>query len=404
MPNFLSSRLSYHHLLVAANIYIRYLQMSKVLDLLSGTRRDRAVNKLSLVLGWISAFGLTMVANFQVREQYIARLQGENGHGKAQIDYIMISKRFRNALLILAAKTYPSADCYSDHVPVTAKFKLKLKKTRKLPTNIKLDLAILKTNQSLREKYQISVQNKFEALKEVEKIEEQWENFKSVLTEAATEVIPSLERKAKQKWMTNEILEMMDERRKAKGNKEKYKLQHKKVQEECNRAKENWINNKCKDIDLHQKLDPKTMYKNIEEITRKKACSSTRCLKAKNGDIIIDKERILERWAEYIEELFNDNRKEYDVMERNFAGPPILKVEVRAAIRKMKSGKATGPDKISVELIEALEDYGIEKTTNLLNEIYDTGQIPTDLTKSIFIALPKKQEQLNVNYTEQSTL
>ncbi|GFR99386.1 hypothetical protein ElyMa_004527200 [Elysia marginata] len=77
-------------------------------------------------------------------------------------------------------------------------------------------------------------------------------------------------------------------------------------------------------------------------------------------------------------------------MKRNFAGPPILKDEVRAAIRKMKSGKATGPDKISVELIEALEDYGIEKTTNLLNEIYDTGQIPTDLTKSIFIALPKK--------------
>ncbi|GFR85819.1 transposon TX1 uncharacterized 149 kDa protein [Elysia marginata] len=132
------------------------------------------------------------------------------------------------------------------------------------------------------------------------------------------------------------------------------------------------------------------MYKNIEEITGKKACSSTGCLKAKYGDIIIDKERILERWAEYIEELFNDNSKEYDEMKRNFAGPLILKDEVRAAIRKMKSGKATGPDKISVELIEALEDYGIEKTTNLLNEIYDTGQIPTDLTKSIFIALPKK--------------
>ncbi|GFR58942.1 migration and invasion-inhibitory protein [Elysia marginata] len=108
------------------------------------------------------------------------------GETKNQIDYIMISKRFRNALL--AAKAYTSANCYSDHVPVAAKFKLKLKKTRNLPTNIKLDLAILKTNQSLREKYQISVQNKFEAFKEVEKIEEQWENFKSALTEAATQV------------------------------------------------------------------------------------------------------------------------------------------------------------------------------------------------------------------------
>ncbi|GFO31384.1 RNA-directed DNA polymerase from mobile element jockey [Plakobranchus ocellatus] len=56
----------------------------------------------------------------------------------------------------------------------------------------------------------------------------------------------------------------------------------------------------------------------------------------------------------------------------------------------MKHGKATGPDNISVELIEALEDFGIGKVTHLLNEIYDTGQIPTDLSKSIFIALPKK--------------
>ncbi|GFO33701.1 hypothetical protein PoB_006020600 [Plakobranchus ocellatus] len=52
--------------------------------------------------------------------------------------------------------------------------------------------------------------------------------------------------------------------------------------------------------------------------------------------------------------------------------------------------KATGPDNISVELIEALEDFGIGKVTHLLNEIYVTGQIPTDLSKFIFIALPKK--------------
>ncbi|GFO12460.1 transposon tx1 uncharacterized 149 kda protein [Plakobranchus ocellatus] len=56
----------------------------------------------------------------------------------------------------------------------------------------------------------------------------------------------------------------------------------------------------------------------------------------------------------------------------------------------MKHGKAIGPDNISVELIGALEDFGIGKVTHLLNEIYNTGQIPTDLSKSIFIALPKK--------------
>ena len=44
----------------------------------------------------------------------------------------------------------------------------------------------------------------------------------------------------------------------------------------------------------------------------------------------------------------------------------------------------------SVEFLEELEDYGIDKIVTLLNHIYDTGQIPGDMPKSIFIAVPKK--------------
>ncbi|GFO24946.1 endonuclease-reverse transcriptase [Plakobranchus ocellatus] len=305
-----------------------------------------------------------------------------------QIDYMMISKRYRNALLL--AKTYPSADCYSDHVPVVGKFKLKLKKNSKPFTNIKFDLAILKTNQTITEKYLISVQNKFEALADAEEVEQQWENFKSAIMEAATEVIPKVKRKAKHIWMTEEILNLMEERRCAKGNKEKYEQIHKKVQEKCHMSKENWINEKCKEIEQQRKHAQQTMYRNIEEITGKRTFLSTGCIKAMNGDIIIDKEKILERWEEYIRELFKDDRKDHNIMKNNFAGPSIMKEEIETAIKKMKYGKATGPDNISVELIEALEDFGIGKVTHLLNEIYDTGQIPTDLSKSIFIALPKK--------------
>ena len=98
------------------------------------------------------------------------------------------------------------------------------------------------------------------------------------------------------------------------------------------------------------------------------------------GSIIMDKKKILERLAQYIRELFEDNRKEHDVMKKNSAGPPVMKDEVREAMRKMKKGKANGPDGLSIELIEALEEYGIEKVTTLLNEIYDTGQIPVDMS------------------------
>ncbi|GFN90824.1 RNA-directed DNA polymerase from mobile element jockey-like [Plakobranchus ocellatus] len=87
--------------------------------------------------------------------------------------------------------------------------------------------------------------------------------------EAATEVIPKVKRKAKQKWMTEEILNLMEERSCAKGNKEKYEQIHKKVQEKCNMSKENWINEKCTEIEQQRKHAPQTMYRNIEEITGK---------------------------------------------------------------------------------------------------------------------------------------
>ncbi|GFO09043.1 RNA-directed DNA polymerase from mobile element jockey-like [Plakobranchus ocellatus] len=103
------------------------------------------------------------------------------------------------------------------------------------------------------------------------------------------------------------------------------------------------------------------MYRNIEEITGKRTFLSTGCIKAMNGDII-DKEKILERWAAYIRELFKGDRKDHNIMKNNFAGPSIMKEEIETAIKKMKHGKATGPDNISVELIEALEDFGIGKS------------------------------------------
>ena len=55
----------------------------------------------------------------------------------------------------------------------------------------------------------------------------------------------------------------------------------------------------------------------------------------------------------------------------------------------MKGNNARGPDGIVIEMMKALDDFGIEKLTIMANEIYDTGKIPQDLSKSIYIALPK---------------
>ena len=162
------------------------------------------------------------------------------------------------------------------------------------------------------------------------------------------------------------------------------------MRRKCNKAKETWLDQKCQEVDLLQRFNPHILYKNVAEITGRKACTSTGCLKAKNGDVIVEKDKILERWAEYTKELYDDDRKEIELMKNNFAGPPIMKDEDRAAIKMMKHGKALGHDDVAIEEVEALGEFGIEKVTDILNEIHNTGEIPTEMSKSIFIALPKK--------------
>ena len=55
-----------------------------------------------------------------------------------------------------------------------------------------------------------------------------------------------------------------------------------------------------------------------------------------------------------------------------------MKDEVRKAVKSMKTGKAAGPDKITVEMIESLDEFGIDMLTDFLNAIYDSGEIPSD--------------------------
>jgi len=70
----------------------------------------------------------------------------------------------------------------------------------------------------------------------------------------------------------------------------------------------------------------------------------------------------------------------------------------------MKKDKAASPDDIKVEQIKILEEFGVKKLTEVLNEIYDSERITEGLSKSILLTLPKNWVSQNVNYIELSDL
>ena len=128
------------------------------------------------------------------------------------------------------------------------------------------------------------------------------------------------------------------------------------------------------------------MYFRIKELTNKNKHANTNCIKAKDGSVIVEKDKIMQRWTEYIFDLYED----IAYYQRNGYAQDITESEVITAMKKIKHGKVVGNDKIAYDMIEAVGTFGISKVTGLVNIIYHSGEVPKQMLQSIFIALPKK--------------
>lgn len=324
--------------------------------------------------------------NVPKRRRWTWKSPGQNIRN--QIDFILVQERFRNALK--SCKAYPGADCGSDHNPVIAKVKIKLRRLKEAKPGRKLDLKLLETNTKVKEDFVLEVSNRFQVLAETGDLETDWKNMTECITSSAEKTIPLVKRRGKQSWMTEEILDKMDQRRQNKRNLTRYAEIDEEIKEMCRKAKEEWLNRECDELESLHITDAKKMHEKVKELSGKKRSQPAGCIQSKDGEIIMEKEKIRERWTEYIHDLYNSNRDEDFEIEYNGEGEAIMVDEVRHALKKMKTGKATGADGVAVEMISALEDLGIERVTDALNQIYDTGYLPEDMRMSVFIALPKK--------------
>ncbi|KAF2891335.1 hypothetical protein ILUMI_14837 [Ignelater luminosus] len=80
-------------------------------------------------------------------------------------------------------------------------------------------------------------------------------------------------------------------------------------------------------------------------------------LKEKDGTIVIDSERKIRRWKEYIRELFAYNRAEVNMrtVHEEVNAIEITKEEVKYAIKNMKNGNAIDPVELPVNIVKLIE-------------------------------------------------
>ena len=128
--------------------------------------------------------------------------------------------------------------------------------------------------------------------------------------------------------------------------------------------------------------------KKIEELNQKPKTTTT-SIKAKNGKLLTENDKIAERWAEYVEELFNNSRPTYIAKNNNYQKVKIEKEEIIDAIKHLPMSKATGVDQIPAKLLQHKGEEGLNSITNITNDCYNTGILPEDFLQSTFVTIPK---------------
>lgn len=138
---------------------------------------------------------------------------------------------------------------------------------------------------------------------------------------------------------------------------------------------------------MDKKYDNFNVHKTIKEITyQQKNTTSAGILK----------DNKLQIWADYIRDIFHNDRGEKNNENMTVkTEPPILR-EVQTAIKNTRGAKATGPDQLPIELIKLSDEDLIDIVVDLVNLIYSTGTIPQQWLQSTFVPIPKTPSATNL--------
>ena len=106
---------------------------------------------------------------------------------------------------------------------------------------------------------------------------------------------------------------------------------------------------------------------------------------------LIEAEDIKKRWQKYTE-LYKKDLHDPDNHDGviTHLEPDILEYELKGALGSIAMNKASGGDRIPVELFQILKDDAVKVLHSICQQMWNTQQWLQDWKRSVFIAIPKK--------------
>ncbi|KAK3574515.1 hypothetical protein QTP86_008562 [Hemibagrus guttatus] len=336
---------------------------------------------------------------FQKREEH--RVTYKSGGRSTQVDYILC--RRGNLKEISDCKVVVGESVARQHRMVVCRMTLMVCKTKRSKIEKKTKWWKLKKEECCEEFRQKLRQ----ALGGQVVLPDDWETTAEVIRETGRKVlgVSSGRRKEDKEtwWWNEEVQDSIQRKRLAKKkwdmdrteeNRQEYKELQRRVKREVSKAKQKAYE------ELYTRLDTREGEKDLYRLARQrdrdgKDVQQVRVIKDRDGRVLTSEESVQRRWKEYFEELMNEeNEREKRVEGVNSVEQKVDKIrkdEVRKALKRMKSGKAVGPDDIPVEVWKCLGEAAVEFLANLFNRVLESERMPEEWRRSVLVPIFKNK-------------
>ncbi|KAK3553051.1 hypothetical protein QTP86_031188 [Hemibagrus guttatus] len=336
---------------------------------------------------------------FQKREEH--RVTYKSGGRRTQVDYILC--RRGNLKEISDCKVVVGESVARQHRMVVCRMTLMVCKKKRSKIEKKTKWWKLKKEECCEEFRQKLRQ----ALGGQVVLPDDWETTAEVIRETGRKVlgVSSGRRKEDKEtwWWNEEVQDSIQRKRLAKKkwdmdrteeNRQEYKELQRRVKREVSKVKQ-----KAYD-ELYTRLDTREGEKDLHRLARQrdrdgKDVQQVRVIKDRDGRVLTSEESVQRRWKEYFEELMNEeNEREKRVEGVNSVEQKVDKIrkdEVRKALKRMKSGKAVGPDDIPVEVWKCLGEAAVEFLASLFNRVLESERMPEEWRRSVLVPIFKNK-------------
>jgi Reverse transcriptase (RNA-dependent DNA polymerase) len=360
-----------------------------------------------MLLELASALGLVVV-NTCFTKRDSQKVTFESAGMRTVVDYVLVRRQERamvlNVKVICDKEGIPEEPILLQHRLIVCDLVLKERVIQKLPV-FESRCKVWKLKDVVVRRHFVEQVEKRAADRCVKDVDGAWNGLKSCLLEVSDNVCGKSKGRPRHKetwWWSEEVSKAVDEKRKlfkvwrtrkTRLAEEKYKAAKKVVSKLVHEAQEA---ERRKLVEKLEEADGKgSVFRVVKQMVRtNRDVVGDGCIKDERGKIVAELDKCREVWRKYFEQLLNEEFAwDRDSLEEGnaIAGPAeeITVPEVRAAISKMKAGKAVGPSGVGAEMLTAAGEAGVLWVTDLCNLIVKEGRVPADWSKSWVVTVYK---------------